>query len=68
VHRVHRRGRAQQPDRRPEANLAISVLGIPHVVSADKARRELGWAPRPFRESVIDTAESLIGRDLIVQR
>jgi nucleoside-diphosphate-sugar epimerase len=51
-----------------EAKLAISVLGIPHVVSADKARRELGWVPRPFRESVIDTAESLLGRGLIVRR
>lgn len=51
-----------------EAKLALSMLGVPHALSTAKARRELGWASRPFRESVIDTAESLISRGLIAQR
>ncbi|MFC0105686.1 hypothetical protein [Kibdelosporangium aridum] len=29
-------------------------------MSADKARRELGWTMRPIRESIVDTARSLI--------
>lgn len=51
-----------------EAKLALSMLGVPHAVSSAKARRELGWVPRPFPETVIDTTESLISRGLIVRR
>lgn len=36
------------------------MIGRPELVSADKARRELGWTPRPARESILDTAYSLI--------
>jgi nucleoside-diphosphate-sugar epimerase len=43
-----------------EARLAVDMLGIKHDVSVDKAVRELGWTPRTLRESVLDTAESLI--------
>ena len=43
-----------------EAKLAVDMLGIKHDVSVEKAVRELGWTPRPLRESVLDTAESLI--------
>jgi nucleoside-diphosphate-sugar epimerase len=48
-----------------EARLAVDMLGIKHDVSVDKARRELGWIPRPLRESVIDTAESLISAGIV---
>jgi nucleoside-diphosphate-sugar epimerase len=34
-------------------------------VSAEKARRELGWTPRPVADSVLDTARSLIEHRLV---
>jgi dihydroflavonol-4-reductase len=48
-----------------EAKLAADMLGIQHDVSAEKAVRELGWTPRPLRDSVIDTAESLISAGVV---
>jgi hypothetical protein len=35
-----------------EARLAVDMLGIQHDVTVEKAVRELGWTPRPLRESV----------------
>jgi nucleoside-diphosphate-sugar epimerase len=43
-----------------EARLAVDMLGVKHEVTTEKAVRELGWTPRPLRQSVLDTAESLI--------
>jgi dihydroflavonol-4-reductase len=40
--------------------LAFDYARIPKHVSAEKAKRELGWTPRPAVESVIATAESLV--------
>jgi nucleoside-diphosphate-sugar epimerase len=40
--------------------LALSYYGVPVLVSADKARQELGWAPRPASQSIIAAAESMI--------
>ncbi|WP_067836741.1 SDR family oxidoreductase [Nocardia lijiangensis] len=40
--------------------LAIQVLGRTEMVTANKARTELGWTMRPVRETVLDTAESLL--------
>jgi dihydroflavonol-4-reductase len=34
-------------------------------VSADKAKRELGWAPRTNDDSIVDTARSLIAEGLV---
>jgi len=42
------------------ARLALSYYGVPVLVSADKARQELGWVPRPASESIIAAAESMI--------
>lgn len=39
---------------------ALAFVGRRESVSADKARRELGWTPRPARETILDTAYSLI--------
>jgi dihydroflavonol-4-reductase len=33
---------------------ALDALSTNRLVSSDKARRELGYAPRPFAESVRD--------------
>jgi len=44
----------------PSVRLALDFVGRRELVSADKARRELGWTMRPVRDSVLDTANSLI--------
>jgi nucleoside-diphosphate-sugar epimerase len=51
-----------------EARLAVDMLGVSHDVSAAKAARELGWTPRPLRESVLDTAEFLIAAGIVAPR
>ncbi len=40
-------------------------LGKERPVSAQRARDELGWAPRPNEESILDTAKSLIAEGLL---
>lgn len=40
--------------------LALDYVGVPALVSSDKAKRELGWTARPARESIVDTADSLL--------
>jgi dihydroflavonol-4-reductase len=44
----------------PSVRPALDFVDRPDRVSADKARRELGWASRPARESILATAHSLI--------
>jgi dihydroflavonol-4-reductase len=51
-----------------EAKLGAEMLGIAHDVTSAKAERELGWAPRPVRASVLDTAESLISAGIVRPR
>jgi hypothetical protein len=48
--------------------LALSYYGVPVLVSADKAKRELGWAPRPASESIVAAGESLIRRGIVPPR
>jgi dihydroflavonol-4-reductase len=45
--------------------LALSYYGVPVLVSADKARQELGWAPRPAAESILATARGLIAHGIV---
>ncbi len=45
--------------------LALDYVGVPALVSADKAKRELGWTPRPARESIADAAESLVQHGIV---
>ena len=51
-----------------EAKLGADMLDVKHDVSVEKARRELGWTPRTLRESVLDTAESLISAGIVRPR
>jgi dihydroflavonol-4-reductase len=44
--------------------LLLGFVGRRELVSADKAQRELGWTMRPFRDTVLDTARSLIEQGL----
>jgi nucleoside-diphosphate-sugar epimerase len=39
---------------------ALDFVGRRELVSADKARSELGWTMRPVRDTILDTARSLI--------
>jgi dihydroflavonol-4-reductase len=48
--------------------LALSYYGVPVLVSADKAKRELGWAPRPADESIVAAGESLIQHGIVPPR
>ena len=41
------------------SSYAIYTLSIKYKISDDKARRELGYAPRPIRESIVDAVEWL---------
>lgn len=44
----------------PSVRPALTFVGRRELVSADKARRELGWSMRPVGETMLDTARSLI--------
>ncbi len=35
----------------------VNVLGLTYMVRADKARRELGWEPRPLQTGMLETFE-----------
>ena len=40
-------------------------LGKRRLVSSDTARRILGWTTRPTRETILDTAMSLLAQGLV---
>lgn len=40
-------------------------LGKKRLVSSDKARRVLGWTTRPTRQTIVDTAKSLLAQNLV---
>jgi dihydroflavonol-4-reductase len=48
--------------------LALTYYGVPVLVSADKARRELGWKPRPASESIVAAGNSLIRYGVVPHR
>ncbi|MBF6167126.1 aldehyde reductase [Streptomyces gardneri] len=45
--------------------LTLPTLGRTESLSAEKARRELGWTMRPVRETLVDTAESLLRHGIV---
>jgi nucleoside-diphosphate-sugar epimerase len=49
----------------PEAQQAVAELGKVKNGSGEKARRLLGWAPRPREEAIVATAESLLRLGLL---
>jgi dihydroflavonol-4-reductase len=51
-----------------QAKLAADMLGAAHAITTDKARRDLGWAQRPVRQTIIETAEHLISRGIVHPR
>ncbi|MFE3824434.1 SDR family oxidoreductase [Streptomyces sp. NPDC059092] len=46
--------------RDPAVRLALGYYGVPALVTAEKAQRELGWTPRPATESIIAAGDTLI--------
>jgi nucleoside-diphosphate-sugar epimerase len=48
--------------------LALSYYGVPVLVSADKAKQELGWVPRPAGESILAAGESVIHYGIVPRR
>jgi len=52
----------------PTIRLALSYYGVPVLVSADKAKQELGWVPRPASEAIVAAGESLIHHGLVPRR
>jgi len=49
-------------------HLALTFVGRKELVSSAKAQRELGWTMRPVRESIIDTARTMIEHGLVPAR
>ncbi|GAB1515370.1 NAD-dependent epimerase/dehydratase family protein [Actinophytocola sp. KF-1] len=44
----------------PSVRQALDFVGRTELVTADKARSELGWSMRPARDTIVDTADSLV--------
>ncbi|HYC53561.1 MAG TPA: aldehyde reductase [Candidatus Binatia bacterium] len=49
-------------------NLALTFVGRREVVSSAKAQRELGWSMRPVRDSILDTARTMIEHGVVPSR
>ena len=49
----------------PAVRGRLFELGKERPVSAEKARRELGWAPRSNESAIIDTARSLLAEGIV---
>ena len=49
----------------PQARQLLPLLGQYRSASGDKARRLLGWTPRPNEEIIVATAESLLKLGLV---
>jgi dihydroflavonol-4-reductase len=51
--------------RNPAMKMVVPLLGVKMDATSEKARRLLGWKPRPVEESVVATAQSLIRLGLV---
>jgi hypothetical protein len=49
----------------PGLREAAGRLGQHPVISSQKAKTILGWEPRDAATTIVDTADSLIGRGLV---
>jgi dihydroflavonol-4-reductase len=54
--------------RDPAMRQLLPMLGKVSDAGNEKARRVLGWAPRPNVETIVDTAESLVKYRLLKSR
>jgi nucleoside-diphosphate-sugar epimerase len=51
-----------------EAKLAADMVGAAHEITAEKARRDLGWTQRPVRQTILQAAEQLIEQGVVRSR
>jgi dihydroflavonol-4-reductase len=51
--------------RDPGLRSVVRELNQRRVISAEKARRLLGWRPRPVEDSLVDCAESLFALGVV---
>lgn len=49
----------------PSVRQALDFVGRRELVSSDKARGELAWTMRPIRDTIVDTANSLVEMGLV---
>lgn len=49
----------------PSVRQALDFIGRMELVTADKARSELDWTMRPVRDTILDTANSLVEMGLV---
>lgn len=49
----------------PSVGTVVPALGESYEASSARARRELGWSPRPLEDSIAETAESLIAHGIV---
>ncbi len=49
----------------PAARAAVPQLGFRRSATSEKARRVLGWVPRPAEEAIVATAEGLVRLELV---
>ena len=52
----------------PGVRSVVGDLGHEVTLSSDKAKSRLGWTQRPFDETVVDTANSLIEQGAVTQK
>lgn len=50
----------RQAEAEPSMRMVARDLGHRNLMSAEKAKRVLGWSPRPAADTLVDTAESLL--------
>lgn len=48
--------------------VVVDFLGRRELLSSAKARRELGWTTRPVRQTIMDTATSLVEHGVVTAR
>jgi dihydroflavonol-4-reductase len=51
----------------PKVRAVVSRLGVTMTYDCARAKRVLGFSPRPFEQTVLDTAESLIARGRVAR-
>jgi nucleoside-diphosphate-sugar epimerase len=51
----------------PSMRRVVSLIDLRASVSAEKAKRDLGWSTRPAPESIVDTAESLLRYGIVAR-
>lgn len=49
----------------PKTKPVVDTLGWTYVISTEQARAVLGWQPRPYDETIIEMAQSLIEENMV---